>query len=96
MGFHSEEGNKLIFCQGCEITVHQECYFVTEILHGDWFCRACQPREWPNEESARLATEDRHGVMNDKEDEQNVRRSMRKHKVIDYSALCARRSRRNA
>eukprot|EP00557_Chaetoceros_sp_GSL56_P014429 CAMPEP_0176484286 /NCGR_PEP_ID=MMETSP0200_2-20121128/4372_1 /TAXON_ID=947934 /ORGANISM="Chaetoceros sp., Strain GSL56" /LENGTH=1594 /DNA_ID=CAMNT_0017880747 /DNA_START=2820 /DNA_END=7604 /DNA_ORIENTATION=- len=34
--------NRIIFCDSCDISVHQHCYGVDTVPHGDYFCRACE------------------------------------------------------
>lgn len=40
-----DSGNALIFCNGCNTTVHQQCYGVAHNPHGPWLCRRCESRE---------------------------------------------------
>ncbi|XP_023215571.1 protein Jade-1-like isoform X1 [Centruroides sculpturatus] len=37
----SEEGNEMVFCDACNICVHQACYGITKIPEGSWVCRTC-------------------------------------------------------
>ncbi|KAK8728419.1 hypothetical protein OTU49_009286, partial [Cherax quadricarinatus] len=37
----SEEGNEMVFCDSCNICVHQACYGITAIPSGSWLCRTC-------------------------------------------------------
>ncbi|XP_076360069.1 uncharacterized protein LOC143252199 isoform X2 [Tachypleus tridentatus] len=37
----SEEGNEMVFCDFCNICVHQACYGITNIPEGSWVCRTC-------------------------------------------------------
>ncbi|KAK3100521.1 hypothetical protein FSP39_021267 [Pinctada imbricata] len=37
----SEECNEMVFCDGCDICVHQACYGIQAIPEGSWLCRTC-------------------------------------------------------
>lgn len=37
----SEEGNEMVFCDQCDLCVHQACYGITRIPEGSWVCRTC-------------------------------------------------------
>eukprot|EP00941_MAST-03F_sp_MAST-3F-sp1_P003536 g3536.t1 len=37
----SGENNPIVFCDRCDIAIHQACYGVQDIPEGDYFCDAC-------------------------------------------------------
>ena len=36
--------NLLVYCDGCDVAVHQGCYGIISVPEGDWFCRRCEYR----------------------------------------------------
>jgi len=38
----AEDGNEMVFCDSCDICVHQACYGITVIPDGEWRCRPCK------------------------------------------------------
>ena len=34
--------NLLVYCDGCDVAVHQGCYGIINVPEGDWFCRRCE------------------------------------------------------
>lgn len=39
------EENPLVYCDGCEVAVHQACYGIVQVPAGSWFCRKCESGE---------------------------------------------------
>jgi len=35
----------IVYCDGCDLRVHQHCYGVPDIPDGDWFCETCEVRK---------------------------------------------------
>ncbi|CAH8627010.1 unnamed protein product [Dicrocoelium dendriticum] len=40
--YEGEDGNELVFCDGCFVCVHQACYGISKLPEGAWICRQCE------------------------------------------------------
>ncbi|NWI91893.1 JADE2 ligase, partial [Pitta sordida] len=36
-----EDGNEMVFCDKCNVCVHQACYGILKVPIGSWLCRTC-------------------------------------------------------
>jgi hypothetical protein len=38
----TEPTNQMLYCDSCNIAVHQGCYGIAAVPDGDWFCAPCE------------------------------------------------------
>lgn len=53
----SKPPNQILFCEGCDIAVHQKCYGVLRIPRGDWLCKDCTQKSSAGVVAAAKASE---------------------------------------
>ena len=46
---YSEPDDQLVFCDRCNLAVHQSCYGISTLPEGDWMCSVCSHGKSPNE-----------------------------------------------
>jgi len=49
--------NRIVFCEGCEISIHQKCYGIKNIPYGHYYCRLCE-----NDRNATAGSGESNGV----------------------------------
>lgn len=37
-----DESNMIVFCDKCNVPVHQSCYGIPEIPDSEWYCAPCK------------------------------------------------------
>jgi rubredoxin len=55
----SLSSNLILYCDGCDIPVHQACYDVVNVPDGDWFCRRCEAAKAKEETGSPVKLENR-------------------------------------
>jgi hypothetical protein len=53
-GSDSMPKNQILFCDKCNLPVHQQCYGISVIPEGDWYCLPCAAGSKPSELSCTL------------------------------------------
>jgi hypothetical protein len=37
--------NQIVYCERCDVAVHQACYGIAAVPEGDWLCDPCREHE---------------------------------------------------
>jgi hypothetical protein len=59
----SVEGNEIVFCDSCNVAVHQQCYGIPVVPEGQWLCNKCQEKERTGRQVSCVLCPVRHGAM---------------------------------
>ena len=41
----AEPPNQIVFCERCDVAVHQNCYGIAVVPEGEWLCEPCKQYE---------------------------------------------------
>lgn len=41
----AEAPNQIVFCERCDVAVHQHCYGIATVPDGEWLCEPCREYE---------------------------------------------------
>lgn len=50
----SESDDPIVFCEGCDLSVHQHCFGIPQVPEGAWYCRVCEEYETKTEVNCRF------------------------------------------
>jgi hypothetical protein len=58
----STDQNSIVFCDGCNMAVHQACYGIHEVPDGDYFCDRCKALREMEDEHEFVSEEDANSI----------------------------------
>ena len=56
---YEPDTNEIVFCDACDVAVHQECYQIDIIPDDNWYCRSC----WEEKEYRRKGQENQDSAL---------------------------------